>query len=378
MSKDRPTDYRSAGVLANTELGLPFLTNWTNRTSDFRPAGVPGRSILENGYFANVIDLGHGRGLALTTDGVGTKVLVAEMMGDYSTIGVDCVAMNVNDLICVGAEPLAMLDYLALGTSTPELLDAIGRGLYHGAKQARISIVGGETSQMREMIRGVTPEGGLDLVGMCVGLVDLDGIIDGKAVVPGDIVIGLASSGIHCNGLTLARRAFMENGRLAVESVLPESGRTVGEELLEPTRIYNPEILDMLAQKLPIKALIHVTSDGLLNLLRIKADVGFRIHELPDPFPIFKAIQRLCAVDDAEMYRVFNMGVGFCVIVENDAGAVSAVHDTVTRHDGRSFEMGEAIENPRRRVILSPLGLVGDDERFVAASQMDIVDRAWT
>src|SRR5512134_4042712 len=194
--------YSSAGVnTVKEEAALAGLLTWVGKTLAFgrhRPA-------LDFGYFASVLDLGNGTGLALSTDGVGTKLLVAEMLDRYDTVGIDCVAMNVNDLLCIGAEPLAMLDYIAVQEADPQMLEAIGKGLYEGARQANISIPGGEIAQVRELIQGVREGRGFDLAGACVGTVPMDRIIVGQDIRPGDVVIGLRSSGIHSNGLTLAR-----------------------------------------------------------------------------------------------------------------------------------------------------------------------------
>src|SRR5712692_11539945 len=182
MASNRPLSYRATGVLDNTQLGLSALLGWVNRTKDFRPAGCPGHSALDVGYFASVVDLGNNVGLALCTDGVGSKVLVAEMLQRYDTIGIDCVAMNVNDAICVGAEPISFLDYIAVERATPRVLEEIAKGLYRGAELAGVAIVGGEISQIPDIIKGQAPGRGLDLVGMCAGIVPLNRIILGKHV----------------------------------------------------------------------------------------------------------------------------------------------------------------------------------------------------
>jgi phosphoribosylformylglycinamidine cyclo-ligase len=360
--------YRQAGVSTNAELGLAALLKWVQPTLEFRREAGIGRSVLDIGYFANVIDLGRGLGLALSTDGVGTKVLVAEMLGRYDTIGIDCVAMNVNDVICVGAEPIAMLDYIAVEAARPDMLEAIGRGLHEGAKRAGVGIVGGEISQVSEIIRGARDGEGLDLVGMCVGVVPLDEVNVGRAVRPGDALVGLRSSGIHSNGLTLARMALFQAGALAPDTHVAELGRSVGEELLEPTRIYVPEVLDLLRQRLPVRALVNITGDGLLNLARIDAPTGYRIDALPAPPPIFELIRRAGRIDDAEMYRVFNMGIGFCLVVPDDGAVLSAVHATVRRHGGESFVLGRVVEDPARRVVLTQKRLVGRADRFEAVT----------
>ena len=196
---------------------------------------------MDIGYFANVIDIG-GIGLAICTDGVGSKSIIAQMMSRYDTIGIDCVAMNVNDAICVGARPISMVDYIAIEKADADILGAIAIGLAEGAKQAGISISGGEISPLKDVMRG------FDLVGMAVGIVPLDRIITGRDLAPGDVIIGLESSGIHSNGLTLARHVFFERAGLSIDHVFPELGTTLGEELLRPTLIYVPEILDIIEQ----------------------------------------------------------------------------------------------------------------------------------
>src|SRR5690349_14325323 len=199
--------YAEAGVVA---AGKPLsgLLSWVNRTLAFRP-GV-GEPLLGIGYYANVLRIGENLGLAISTDGVGTKILVAEMLRKYDTIGIDCIAMNANDVICVGAEPLAMVDYLAVQEARPDVLEQIGRGLSEGARQANITIPGGELAQLKDMIAGIHPNEGIDLMGTCVGTVALDRMILGQEMEPGDVVVGLASSGIHSNGFTLARKALFD------------------------------------------------------------------------------------------------------------------------------------------------------------------------
>src|SRR5712691_81164 len=205
MAADQPLSYRATGVLDNAQLGLSALLKWVNATSQFRATGA-GRRVVDVGFFASVVAITDTLGLALCTDGVGSKVLIAEMLHRYDTIGIDCVAMNVNDAICVGAEPISFLDYIAIERATPEVLEQIARGLYAGAELAGVSIVGGEISQIPDIIKGRELGGGLDLVGMCAGIVPLERIILGRDVVPGDVIVGVQSSGTPSNELTLARR----------------------------------------------------------------------------------------------------------------------------------------------------------------------------
>jgi phosphoribosylformylglycinamidine cyclo-ligase len=267
-------------------------------------APAESRQVLASGHYANVVRLDERLGIALSTDGVGTKLLVAERLGRWDTVGIDCVAMNVNDVICVGAEPLAMVDYLAVDRADPDVAEAIGRGLARGAELAGIEIAGGELAQLGELING------LDLAGACFGVVELDSLVTGAAIEPGDAVIGLPASGLHSNGYTLARSALAEIGfddeRL---------GRPLGEILLEPTEIYVKPVVELLRSAVDVRGLAHITSGGLDNLLRLEAEVGYEIDDsLPVP-PIFTLIQELGQVSDEEMHEVFNMGCGFCVVV---------------------------------------------------------------
>jgi phosphoribosylformylglycinamidine cyclo-ligase len=347
--------YKAAGVdIAAAEQGLGRIVAAIKRT--WPAAGQPGAPALDIGYFANVIDIGGGLGLAICTDGVGSKSVVAEMVRKYDTIGIDCVAMNVNDVICVGARPLSMVDYIAVGAADADMLGALAVGLAEGARQAGISISGGEIAQLEGVVTG------FDLVGMAVGLVPLDRIIIGRDLVPGDAVIGIEADGIHANGMTLARRALFAEGGLAVDRVIPELGTALGAELLEPTPIYVPEVLDIIAEVPRVKALVNITGDGLLNLPRVAARVGFELDNLPPPPPIFGLIQRCGGVDDAEMFSVFNMGVGFCVLAAAaDCAQILAI---LGRHGRRGRIIGHVVADDDKRVHLIQQRLTGHGKRF--------------
>jgi phosphoribosylformylglycinamidine cyclo-ligase len=267
-------------------------------------APAESRQVLASGHYANVVRLDERTGIALGTDGVGTKLLLADELGRWDTVGIDCVAMNVNDVICVGAEPMAMVDYLAVDRADPEVAGAIGVGLARGAELAGIEIVGGELAQLGEIVNG------LDLAGACFGVVGLDELITGATIEPGDAVIGLPSSGLHSNGYTLAR-SVLDGITLDDERL----GRPLGEVLLEPTEIYVKPVVELLRSDLDVRGLAHITSGGLGNLLRLEAEVAYEIDDpLPAP-PVFSLIQELGEVGDEEMHEVFNMGCGFCVIV---------------------------------------------------------------
>ncbi len=346
--------YRDAGVdIAAAETGLHWIVAAIKQT--WPAAGGLGAVQLDIGYFANVIDIG-GVGLAICTDGVGSKSIVADMMKKYDTIGIDCVAMNVNDVICVGARPLSMVDYIAVGTADAGMLGAIAAGLAEGARQAGISISGGEIAQLKDVVRG------FDLVGMAVGLVPLDRIITGRDLVPGDVVIGIASDGIHSNGLTLARHVLLEQAKLPLGEVIAELGTSLGDELLRPTPIYVPEIVEIIDRVPRIKALINITGDGLLNLARVEAKVGFVIDSLPPEPAIFRLIEKYGGVGRAEMFEVFNMGVGFCLVAaERDVGAILTI---LGAHGRRAQPIGRVVADGEKGVQLPAERLAGHGKRF--------------
>ena len=356
-------DYSSVGVDSEKEeVGLRGIRQWLNRTIRFRD-GLVGAPVMKTKFYANILDLGNGLGLALSTDGVGTKVMVARMMNKYDTIGVDCIAMNVNDILCVGAEPIAFIDYLAVEEANPEIMEQLAKGMHDGAKIANVSVPGGETAQVPELLASdELPGMAFDLAGAAVGTVCLDKVISGRDIVPQDIVIGLASNGIHSNGLTLARNVLFEKGKLDVDSFVGELGRTVGEELLEPTLIYVPPVMDMLSSDIRVKGLAHITGDGLLNLTRLESDVSFIIESMPEPQPIFSLIQSLGSIADEEMFRVFNMGVGFCVIVtEEDA---TSVIDIGKKHNMGVHVIGHTVKGIGKEVHIKSRRLVGKARKF--------------
>jgi phosphoribosylformylglycinamidine cyclo-ligase len=288
--------------------------------------GRESRAALGAGHYAAVLRLDDSRGLALACDGVGTKVIVAERLGRLDTVGIDCIAMNVNDVICVGADPIAVLDYIAVEDPDPAALEQIAVGLRRGAEEAGVEIPGGELAVLPELIRGHPSPRGFDLLGFCVGLVELDAMVTGSRIEPGDAVIGIPSTGIHSNGLTLARRVLAD----LEEEV---EGQTIGDLLLEPTAIYVRAARELLGSEVDVRGLAHITGDGFLNLLRLEAEVGFRIDSpLPIPF-VFDLIAERGGIEPAELYEVFNMGCGFCCVVPV-ADADRAVELLSSRHPG--------------------------------------------
>jgi phosphoribosylformylglycinamidine cyclo-ligase len=299
--------------------------------------GRPSRQVPLPGHYASVIRLDEWTGIALSTDGVGTKLMVAEELRRFDTIGIDCVAMNVNDVICVGAEPLAMLDYIAIDRADPAVCAEVGVGLARGAELAGVEIPGGELAQLGEMVRGV------DVSGACFGTVALEAIVDGSAVQPGDAVIGLPSSGLHSNGYTLARSALA--GISLGDDPEGRLGRPLGEALLEPTEIYVKPVLELLRSEVDVRGLAHITSGGLGNLLRLVADVGYEIDDPLPAAPVFGLIQERSGTSDDEMHDVFNMGCGFCCIVSTaDEGAAL---DLLRPHYPGAKRIGSAVEGPR-------------------------------
>ncbi len=315
--------------------------------------GRPGRAALGSGHYANVLRLDDRRGLALSTDSVGSKVIVCEQLGRFDTIGLDLIGMNANDVICVGADPIALLDYIAVEHADPEMLEQIGIGLKEGAEQAQLEIPGGELAVLPDLIKGHPSPHGFDLVGFCVGLVDLDAIVTGAAIEPGDAIVGIPSSGIHSNGLSLARRVLPDLDERVGDT-------TVGELLLEPTVIYVRAIRALLESEVEVRGLAHITGEGFLNLLRLEAEVGYRIDS-PLPVPrIFELIAERGPVEPAELYEVFNMGCGFCCVVPEPA-AEAAVALLSKRHPGTAVighatSTAGAVELPQQRLSGSRAG----------------------
>ena len=310
--------------------------------------GRPGRAALGSGHYANVLRLDEQRGLALSTDSVGSKVIVCEQLGRFDTIGLDLIGMNANDVICVGADPIALLDYIAVEHADPEMLEQIGIGLKAGAEQAQIEIPGGELAVLPDLIRGHPSPHGFDLVGFCVGLVDLDAIVTGAAVQPGDALIGIRSSGIHSNGLSLARSVLTDLHERVDDT-------TVGDLLLEPTVIYVRAIRELLASsEVEVRGLAHITGEGFLNLLRLEAEVGYLI-DAPLPVPrIFELIAERGSVEPAELYEVFNMGCGFCCVVPADqaeaAVALLNAHHPGSAVIGRATDSAGVVELSAQRL----------------------------
>ena len=278
------------------ERSIGVLVSVVKETLKFRKGKI-GAAIGGIGSFSGFIEFGE-YALSLATDGVGSKVLVAQKLNKYDTVGIDVIAMNVNDVICNGAAPIAFVDYIALEKTSEYILGEIAKGLLEGARQSDMPIVGGETATLPDIIKGDGE--GFDLAGTCLGVVEKNKIISGKDIVQGDVIIGIASSGVHSNGLTLARKALGEEDY---------------PELLIPTRIYVKQVLDLI-ENVKVKGMAHITGGGLLNLKRLKKGMVFEL-ELPEPPMIFKKIMDT-GIEIEEMYRTFNMGTGFMIVVSKE------------------------------------------------------------
>ena len=259
--------------------------------------------------------------LAAGADGVGTKVKIAQAMGKHDTVGIDLVAMNADDVVTSGARPLFFLDYIAIGKLRPGVVEDLVRGVAEGCRQAGCVLLGGETAQMP----GMYEEDEYDLAGFCVGAVDKGSVIDGSRISPGDVLIGLESSGLHSNGYTLARKVLLQDARMSLSQHVPELGRTLGEELLEPTRVYSGTVL-RLRESVDVLGLAHITGGGIPgNVPRIfRPGLSMKVTwKWPAP-PIFDLIRRLGGIPEDEMRRVFNMGIGMVAVVrEEDADKAS-------------------------------------------------------
>ena len=282
--------------------------------------------------------------LVSCTDGVGTKLKVAQALGRHDTIGVDLVAMSVNDAICCGAEPLFFLDYVAMAADDPDLLEQIVAGISRGCLQCDAALLGGETAIMPDVYR----PGDYDLAGFCVGIVERERLIDGAACTPGDVVLGVASSGFHSNGYSLIRKIVFDHAGLAVDDAVPWGDRTVGQVLLEPTRLYARGVRGVLGHytvKNVVHAIAHITGGGLHeNLARVlPGHVDAELHRdswtVP---PEFAWLQRLGEVDDAEMFRVFNMGVGLALVVSEYYA--DSVQQQLARHGLPAWRLGRLVE----------------------------------
>jgi phosphoribosylformylglycinamidine cyclo-ligase len=305
------TTYRDAGV--DIDAGNEFVRRITPLVrSTFRP-----EVLTDLGGFGGLFRFDAARYtepvLVSGTDGVGTKLKIAFLMDRHETVGIDLVAMCVNDIAVSGAEPLFFLDYLATGKLAVAKAEAIVKGIADGCRQAGCALIGGETAEMPSFY----PDGEYDLAGFAVGVVDRPKIIDGRTIRPGDVLIGLASSGLHSNGYSLARRVLLEDRKLSLTKAVGEMAQPLGEVLLTPTRIYAKQILE-LAKSSTIHGIAHITGGGLTENLPRIFPKGYRAIIKRDSWdipPVFKVIQEMGRISDVEMFRVFNMGIGLVLVV---------------------------------------------------------------
>ncbi len=302
--------YRDAGVdVGKIRAAQKSIGDIISATHKFPKIG---RVLSGFGHYAGLVKLGS-QTLALHSDGVGTKVLVAQLMNRFDTIGIDCVAMNVNDVICVGARPVAFIDYIALRQPNEKLIEEIAGGLVEGARQSQMAIVGGETAVLPDVIAG-EGENAFDLAGMVMGVVEKQ--VLGDSIRPGDVILGVESSGLHSNGYTLARKALLS--KYSVDENAEHLVQTVGEELLTPTRIYVKPVMEVL-NKVRVHGLANITGGSFTKLPRLNTKVRYTLDGLPAVTGIFRQIQVDGNIDIEEMYRTFNMGVGFCIIAPKAA-----------------------------------------------------------
>lgn len=285
------------------------------------------------GHYAGIVEIPGGKLLATHTDGVGTKVVIANMMKKYNTIGIDCIAMNVNDIICIGATPISFVDYIAANKNDITIFKKIVEGLVTGAKKSAMPIVGGETAIMPDVIEG---KGfAFDLAGMVVGLLEKKEVVLGNKIKAGDIIIGINSSGIHSNGYSLARKALLT--KYSIKDKVKGVGM-IGEALLKPTEIYTKPVLEI-NQKCIVNGFAHITGGSFTKLLRLK-NIGYDIDSLPKIPPIMGLVEEQ-GVTPEEMYKTFNMGVGFCVIAPKDQA--TRIKSIFKKHKISSQEIGQII-----------------------------------
>jgi phosphoribosylformylglycinamidine cyclo-ligase len=343
--------YKDAGVdLAAYDDALARLPRLLRRT--FTPRVLD----RENG-FAGLFRLDFGSPLfdrhyrrpvlVGATDGVGTKLKVAQRLGKHGTIGIDLVAMCVNDAICCGAEPLVFLDYVAMSRDDPPLLEQIVKGISDGCVMCDAALIGGETAIMPDLYR----PGEYDLAGFCVGVVEQERIVDGSSIEPGDTILGVASAGLHSNGFSLARRIVFDTAGLSGDDHIESCGETVGELLLRPTIIYARPVRAVLAHykvKSVVRGIAHITGGGLFGNLKRILPPGSRACIRPGSWPVppvFTWLQQLGCVDTAEMYKVFNMGVGLCLVVRTFF--VDSICQQLAGHGLSCWPIGQIASHPQ-------------------------------
>ena len=342
-----PHAYDEAGV--SVEAGYEVVRRIKSHVNRTKRPGVVGGIGGFGGLF-DLASLGYKEPVLISgTDGVGTKLMVAKMMNKHDTIGIDCVAMCVNDIAAQGAEPLFFLDYIACGKNNPALLEQVVAGVADGCVQSEAGLIGGETAEMP----GMYAEDEYDLAGFAVGVAERSNIVDGSAITTGDVLIGLPSSGVHSNGFSLVRKALFEEAGYDVNTKLEElDGKTIGEVLLEPTRIYVKALKPLFAKHL-IKGVAHITGGGFIeNIPRMYADglaakIDTSSWNVP---PIFDVIEKAGKVAHAEMFNVFNMGIGMVLAV--DESKAEEALSTLSENNETAYVIGKMIERENAAVEL--------------------------
>ncbi len=315
-SEQKSTKYKDVGIdIKKIKIIQKKIGKSIEKTHHYLDLG---KVISGFGHYAGLIEIGE-KVMALHTDGVGTKILIAQLMGKYDTIGIDCIAMNVNDIICVGSKPLGYLSYVALQKTNDLLLKELTKGLVKGARLSKIAIIGGETAILPDIITGKGNDYNFDIAGMIFGIInDKKKIILGNKIKPGDLIIGINSSGLHSNGYTLARKILLE--KYMIDDKPEYLDTNLGIELLKPTAIYSKTILKLIDQfdTTVIHGLSHITGGSFTKLKRLNTGVDYILDNLPQIKGIFKQIMIDGKIDIIEMYKTFNMGIGFCIIVSKE------------------------------------------------------------
>lgn len=333
-------DYRKSGVdIDAAEQLVGFLKSAIQKRDENVIGGI--------GDFAALYQLGS-HILVASTDGVGTKLKIAFLTGRHDTVGIDLVAMSVNDILTKGARPIFFLDYFATGKLDTEVAKSVISGINAGCQEAGCSLIGGETAEMPDFYS----PGEYDLAGFAVGTVEKEGIIDGSSVKNGDAILGFPSSGIHSNGYSLVRNLFFKQLRMSVDDYLPECGASLGDVLLTPTKIYVREILRLLGKfSKHIHGMAHITGGGFTNISRINPKFEYRIENLPAPHPIFSTMQERGGISNREMFRTFNMGIGFVLITDLPESIIeeSSLKPMIIGH----CESGDAVQIVPHKITFS-------------------------
>lgn len=342
-----PNAYEQAGV--SVEAGYEVVRRIKSHVNRTKRPGVMGGIGGFGGLF-DLASLGYKDPVLISgTDGVGTKLMIAQMMQKHNTIGVDCVAMCVNDIAAQGAQPLFFLDYIACGKNNPEILEQVVSSVADGCIQAESGLIGGETAEMP----GMYDEDEYDLAGFAVGVAERENIVDGSKITPGDVLIGLASSGVHSNGFSLVRKALFDIANYNVNSKPEElCGKSIGEVLLEPTKIYVKALKPLFANHL-IKGVAHITGGGFIeNVPRMYADdlaakIDTSSWSIP---PIFSVIEKAGKVPHAEMFNVFNMGIGMILAI--DANKADEAMQILKNNNEQAYVIGKMIKRENVAVEL--------------------------